>query len=161
MLIDSFKSIAFLLSLAGSVLAGTDISNVSYNGVGCTLQVPSSSAGFNAIFYSYQLNDYSQYSDDNWVLKSFHLNGWSASTTGITDPNFSFNSLQVTSAPLYGFSSLNIESTAFQLHGNFIGMYNYLSFIIYQVFITVITLERNTNFCFPFLILFILSYYSS
>jgi hypothetical protein len=157
MLSDLFKSIPFLLSLAGSVLAVTDISNVSYDGVGCTLQVPSSSTGFNAIFYRYPLNDYTDFNNDAWVLQSFHLHPWYTSTTGVTDPNFTFNSLQVTSASMYGMSSLNIESASFQLHGNFIGMYNYLSFIIYQVFSPVITFEQNTNFYFPS----ILFYYSS
>jgi hypothetical protein len=129
MLSDLLKSIPFLLSLAGLVLADRDVTNVSSDGLGCTATVASSSVGFNANFYNYALDNLIDFNNNDWIANSFTEYGLSKSTTGVTDPNFTFDALQVDAASLYGFQSINIEHTALQLTGYFIGMYNYLIFI--------------------------------
>jgi hypothetical protein len=123
MLSGLFKSIPFLLALAGSALADTDITNMSSDGIGCTATIASSSTGFNAWLYSYPLNDYSALSSNDWIENSFKTLLLNTYTTGVTDPNFTFDSLQVTSASLYGISSINLESIGLRLMGFFVGMY--------------------------------------
>jgi hypothetical protein len=125
MLSDLFKSILFFLSvfLARSVLADTDITNVSYNGVGCTATIGTSSTGFNAWIYSYPANDFTDFSSNFWMENYFRTLVSETYTNGVTEPNFTFDSLQVTAASLYGIPNLNLQNSGLRLMGFFVGMY--------------------------------------
>lgn len=108
MLSDFYKSIPFLLALAGSALANpgeTYITNVSSKGVGCTARVASSSIGFNAFFYSYPVNHLTY--PNTWMENNFQQYGLTKSTTGVTEPNFTFG-YEASTASLYGFQNINV-----------------------------------------------------
>lgn len=121
----AFSTIVAALSLTSSVHAARNKVSRSSNGVGCTAEIATSSAGFNARFYDYPLANLLKFNDDSWVANEYTTAAVIATATGVVDPNFSTDAVILNHATLtnYNLTDVNINSAALELKGYFVGMY--------------------------------------
>lgn len=114
-------STLFLL-LSQYSLAYIDVFWQLTSGTGCTGSVSTYSTGFDATIYSFPELDITKFIDDTWVADSYRTEAIEHSTTGVTEPNFSYlyNFLSP-NVDIYGYNS-NILTLIVQLTGYFKGM---------------------------------------
>jgi sporulation protein YlmC with PRC-barrel domain len=126
-----FKNIATLISVALALVGGTHATQNVYDttavGTGAYIGVATYSKGFNARFFEYPEADLIRYFSNDYVAGNYALQAPFTSTTGVTEPNFSYG-WQPRHESIYDMLNINMYNVNVELKGYFVapesGLYN-------------------------------------
>lgn len=114
-----FLATTLLASLLKPTLAQRNVWSQTVEGVGASISLSEGAAvttGFSAIFYDYPWGNFIPFWSDDWVAGSYSTNDIRTTATGVTSPNFSFDSDSVNIYDLY---NIQIDNVLIELTGYF------------------------------------------